>query len=465
MNGRVTAPKSLRVGSLNVRGCSTNEVKREMIGRMFVRRKMDVLALSETKMKGKGEREFGPVFGRVSGVNGGRAREGVGLLLSEELLRNVKEWCEVSSRIMWVRVQLGIEKWVFLSVYGPGSEKSEEERKLFWERLNECIGSFSENVKVVVLGDFNARVGNEPVVDVIGKCGVQGKNDSGEELIGLCLEQELLIGNTWFKKKGINKYTWERVERGVVVDRALMDYLIISRNARDRLLDVHVYRGAAEGMSDHYLVEGRVRVAEKWRPGGGRGTRSVCVKVRELRKNEKRLEYQHKISSRWERIRGMEWRGIEEEWGDMKNGMLKDGAEVCGYRRVGGGKRKGSEWWNDRVKRAVEEKKRSFEEWLQGRDRRVWERCREKKKECMREVKWAKRQAKWREGGRLTEVFARDRKAFWRDVRRVRSGNKDKIQAVKDKNGQLLVEETEVRERFKEYFEELLSVHHVLVRK
>ena len=50
---------------------------------MFGRRGMDVLALCETKMKGKGEVAFGEVTGRVSGVERGRAREGVALLLSE----------------------------------------------------------------------------------------------------------------------------------------------------------------------------------------------------------------------------------------------------------------------------------------------------------------------------------------------------------------------------------------------
>ena len=105
MDGRpFGSPRNLRIGSLNVRGCGTDELKREMIGSMFVRRKLDVLALNETKMKGRGEREFGPVKGRVSGVIDGRGREGVGLVLSEEMNKNVKEWCEVSSRLMWVRV-------------------------------------------------------------------------------------------------------------------------------------------------------------------------------------------------------------------------------------------------------------------------------------------------------------------------------------------------------------------------
>ena len=42
---------------------------------------------------------------------------------------------------------------------------------------------------------------------------------------------------------------------------------------------------------------------------------------------------------------------------------------VCGTRRVGGQRRKGSEWWNEEVGRAVAEKRRAFEEWLQRKHR------------------------------------------------------------------------------------------------
>ena len=70
-----------------VDGCRTNEAKKGEIGNMFLRRRLDVCALSETKLKRKGDLMFGEVVGRVSGVAGGRAREGVALLLSGRLMR------------------------------------------------------------------------------------------------------------------------------------------------------------------------------------------------------------------------------------------------------------------------------------------------------------------------------------------------------------------------------------------
>ena len=48
----------------------------------------------------------------------------------------------------------------------------------------------------------------------------------------------------------------------------------------------------------------------------------------------------------------------------------------CGMRRVGGQRRKGSEWWNEEVGRAVAKKRRAFEEWLQRRDRVTYDRYR-----------------------------------------------------------------------------------------
>ena len=63
-------------------------------------------ALSETKLKGKGVVMFGEVVGRVSGVVGGRAMDGVVLLLSEWLLRCVVDRNEVSFRLIWVRVKI-----------------------------------------------------------------------------------------------------------------------------------------------------------------------------------------------------------------------------------------------------------------------------------------------------------------------------------------------------------------------
>ena len=103
----------------------------------------------------------------MSGVAGGREREGVALLLSERLLRCVVEWKNVSSWLMWVRVKIERESWVSISAYGPCSERSEEEIEEFWSELSECVGGFGRNESVVELGNLNARVENKVIEGIV----------------------------------------------------------------------------------------------------------------------------------------------------------------------------------------------------------------------------------------------------------------------------------------------------------
>ena len=46
---------------------------------------------------------------------------------------------------------------------------------------------------------------------------------------------------------------------------ALMDYVLMSGKSRSKLLDVNLLRGESAGMSDHYLVEAKMRVNPNWK--------------------------------------------------------------------------------------------------------------------------------------------------------------------------------------------------------
>ena len=76
-DGRVKPPQSLNICVFKVSGCTTNVENKDEISNMFLRWKLDVCALSETKFKGKCEVLFGEVVGRVSDV-GGSEGEGRG---------------------------------------------------------------------------------------------------------------------------------------------------------------------------------------------------------------------------------------------------------------------------------------------------------------------------------------------------------------------------------------------------
>ena len=64
---------------------------------------------------------------------------------------------------------------------------------------------------------------------IVGQLGVPGRNDSGERLLEICAEQELVVGNNWFRKNYVYKYTWVRTVEGRVVHRPLMDYVLLPK--------------------------------------------------------------------------------------------------------------------------------------------------------------------------------------------------------------------------------------------
>ena len=89
------------------------------------------------------------------------------------------------------------------------------------------------------------------------------------------------------------------------------------------------------------------------------------IKVSELNKRGKEQEYAEKARMAYERIEQQEIRSVEEEWKVFRDRVLKCATEVCGCRRVGQRIRKGSECWNEKVRLAVLQKRKIFEQWLQ----------------------------------------------------------------------------------------------------
>ena len=140
---------------------------------------------------------------------------------------------------------------------------------------------------MVVFGDLNARVGNEVIEGIVGRHGVPGRNESGERLLEMCAEQKLVVGNSWFKKNYEYKYTCLRMAEERVVDKSLMDYVLLPRRMLGRLLDVKVWRGETGGLSDHFLVEARLKLLCGWRSAGRMEGVGKVLKVSELNHSAK----------------------------------------------------------------------------------------------------------------------------------------------------------------------------------
>ena len=451
--GAWPAPKGSslrRIGCMNVRGCN-EESKKEEIVRMMDECKLDVLALSETKVRGKGEWKMEGVRGYRSG--GRAAKRGVAVLMSKEMWEGMYEHKEINERIMYVKVKTGGKKLVFVSVYIP-AEGNKEERERYWEELGECIESFKVGEKVIVLGDMNAKVGDEGIEGVIGSFGVPGLNDNGECLIDMCAAREMRVGGTYFKKKLIHKYTWRR-DNGDT--RSMIDHVVVDREVMRDIMDVTVVRGAGGGISDHYLVVTKLKVTKrrKWRRNQGKGKK--VLNVGKLRREEEAKEYEERMKERWEEWREMEVGEVEGEWEKLKVTLKEVAEEVCGLRGVGRG-RKGTNWWNGELEQLRKEKIRKFKIMLASKTEESREEYKRSRNKMKHKVNQCKRESDESWGQKISVDFKENKKLFWRQVNEVRKPKEKMESRINDRNGCQLTEEGEVANRWKEYFDELLNV-------
>ena len=114
-----------------------------------------------------------------------------------------------------------------------------------------------------------------------------------------------------------------------------MDYVLLPKRMRGRVLDMNLCR-EGEGMSDHFLVEARLKVVCRWRGAEMReGVRNV-FKVSELNKSVKDHAYQESLRGKYEILTCRDVESVSTEW-EMFSDVVKECTnDEWGVRRVDG---------------------------------------------------------------------------------------------------------------------------------
>ena len=110
----------------------------------------------------------------------------------------------------------------------------DEVKDKFYDDLDSAISAAPWTDKLILLGDFNARVGTDHQTweGVIGSEGVGKCNSNGLLLLRKCAEHELLITNTVFRLPTRRKTTWMHPR---VKHWHLIHYVIVGRKDRQEV--------------------------------------------------------------------------------------------------------------------------------------------------------------------------------------------------------------------------------------
>ena len=232
-------------------------------------------------------------------------------------------------------------------------------KKKFYDDLNSVISATPRTDKLILLGNFNARVGldHQTWEGVIGTEGIGKCNSNGLLLLKKCAEHELLITNTVFRLPTHNKTSWMHPPSK---HWHLIDYVIVRRKDRQ---DVRVTMTVccADCWTDHRLVVSKLnlRIQPAWGSQGKKVPKRLVVS--KLKQDSKRQAFISDICSRLD-VMELCSDDPEENWT-----VFRDTIHSSAMNSLGPVSRKHQDWFDENdeeIQGLLEEKHQKHKAYL-----------------------------------------------------------------------------------------------------
>ncbi|XP_014670792.1 PREDICTED: uncharacterized protein LOC106811605 [Priapulus caudatus] len=247
--------KNFRIGSLNV---GTLRGRASEVVETLSRRKVDICCLQETRYRGGQCRIFKGKNTKYKCYWSGKDKGtgGVGVLLAEEWIGNVFEVRRVSDRIILLRLVVGSSVLTFLSVYAPQVGLSDVVKDQFYDQLRATAAKVPASELLVPCGDWNGHVGRDGTGfrEVHGGYGLGVRNVEGERILEFAVANDLVVGNTCFKKRECHLVTYQ--SGGISTQ---IDYILFRCNLHKLIVNVKTIPGE-ECATQHRLLVCDIKV-------------------------------------------------------------------------------------------------------------------------------------------------------------------------------------------------------------
>jgi hypothetical protein len=447
----ILRPKiTLSVGTWNVRTIMDDYAVKLLV-RELSRYRCDIVGIAETHRLGTEEMEEDGYKVVTSGNEAGDHRRGVVLVLSKTAQKALIGYNPISERIIMARFQAFIGELIVIQVYAPTADSSDKDINEFYDVLQMTMATLPSKACVVLMGDFNAKVGDSECAanSVIGKFGYGNSNARGEQLLNFCGINDLVIANTLFKQgKESRSWTWESPDGRT---HNQIDYVMVSRKWRSSIMNARAYPSADVG-SDHQLVIANLKLKLK---------RQLVQKpirrfdVSKLKNPQTNTQYEITVGGRFAALleTDIEEEGVDKTWTAIKEVFNSSSADILGTVRH----HKTREWLTDKTRQMSDErrilkpKKRDSAENTRHYNylsREIRKCGRADKEEYLNEI-----------CRKVEEANVQNKsRAVYQSVRHITNKKESRVRAIKTTDGVTITDPKGVKDRWKEHFDQLYNV-------
>jgi len=182
----------------NVRGLGEKE---EELDKILNENDIKISVITEGKKKLQGTKETEHYTVIYSGVDRHiRGQSGVMIWIHKSISNKIDHYKFWNDRVMETRLKTQRGHLRILGVYAPTEGRDELNEELY-ETLQKILDKVNKNDYIILIGDMNARVGNNIVANIVGTNGEATLNSNGRKLIDFCTFNNLKVMNTFLSTK------------------------------------------------------------------------------------------------------------------------------------------------------------------------------------------------------------------------------------------------------------------------
>ena len=453
--------RQLISASWNIRTLQDNsknpERRTAILSRVLKNLNIDIVALSETRLPGSGQlKEKDYTFFWSGRPEEEHRSAGVGFAIKRKLADKLHSLpIAHTERLMSLSFSLSKTKQLFvISAYAPTMTNPQEEKERFYEDLRKILKKVPPKDSILLLGDFNARVGSDhkawPGVLEKHLCG--SMNSNGLLLLSLCSEFNLVVTNSIFQQSNKYKGTWCHPRSK---HWHTLDYVITRQRERNSVKCTRAHRGT-ECWSDHRLVRSKLKIHLCTKPRKAKSTAPKKVNYQALSNPDVASNFKATLDQAV--VKCVITSDVESSWASVRDTIYDTSKDLLGFP-----KRRDQDWFDVNISetsKIIDNLHLAHLKYMNNnKSKKMKKTYLSAKSAAQRHLRQLKEDWWKTKAAELQHAFdSKNSKAFYHGLKAVYGPSTRASSALLSSDGkELLVDEEKILARWVEHYSELLN--------